>query len=562
MRVRSLLAFLFLCCCLATTAQAQNGDDALKKKVDQLFATWDKPESPGAAIAVIKDGAVVYKRGYGSANLEYNIPITPQTVFHVASVSKQFTAFAIVLLANQGKLSLDDDIRKHLPEVPDFGKKITIRHLIHHTSGMRDQWTLLGMAGWRLDDVITKEHILKMVRYQKELNFDPGAEYLYSNTGYTLLAVIVERVTGQSFRDYAEANIFKPLGMTNTHFHDDHEEIVKNRAYSYVSAGANRGFKAAPLNYANVGATSLFTTAEDLARWVINFDEKKIGGADAIKQMQQVGVLNSGKQLTYAFGLTTGPYRGLNTVGHAGGDAAYRSFAVWFPDQRFGVVVLSNFNLLGPQQLATKIADVYLADKLVTEPPKPTVAERTAVKVDPAILESYAGRYLLDGRTLVIVTKEGDKLMGQPGGSPKAEMIPQSNNTFFVKEANSEVTFERDEKGNVVRFAMKNDTQSQTAKRLSAPAAAAQLVQFAGDYYSPELGTSYSLVVKDGKLVAQHRRHDDISLSELDGDLFSGNRWFFQTVQFTRDSEKRITGFRLTSGRVRNLRFDRQSKAE
>ncbi len=558
MRIRLPLTLLFLCCCLATSAAAQNGDDPLTKKVDQLFATWDKPESPGAAIAVIKDGAVIYKRGYGSANLEYNVPITPQTVFHVASVSKQFTAFAIALLANQGKLSLDDDIRKHLPELSDFGKKITIRQLIHHTSGLRDQWTLLGMAGWRLDDVITKEHILKMVRHQKELNFDPGAENLYSNTGYTLLAVIVERVSGQSFRDYTEANIFKPLGMTTTHFHDDHERIVKNRAYSYTSAGAGRGFKAAPLNYANVGATSLFTTAEDLARWVLNFENTKIGGSDVIKQMQQQGVLNSGKQIGYAFGLSIGPYRGLNTVGHAGGDAAYRSFAFWFPDQRFGVVVLSNFGSLNPQQMAMRIADLYLADKLGPEPSKPALAERTAVKVDPAILEAYAGRYLLDGRTLVEISKEGDKLMGQPGGSPKAELIPQSDTAFFVKEANSEVTFERDEKGNVVRFAMKSGTQNQSAKRLNAPASAAQLTQFAGDYYSAELGTSYTMVVKDGKLIAQHRRHDDISLTELDGDLFSGNRWFFQTVQFTRDSEKRITGFRLSSGRARNVRFDRQ----
>jgi CubicO group peptidase (beta-lactamase class C family) len=561
MRIRSYAAVLFLCC-LVTMASAQSVEDPLTKKVDQLFATWDKAESPGAAIAIIKDGAVVYKRGYGSANLEYNVPITPQTVFHVASVSKQFTAFSIALLANQGKLSLDDDIRKHLPELPDFGKKITIRHLIHHTSGLRDQWTLLGMAGWRLDDVITKEHILKMIRYQRELNFDPGAENLYSNTGYTLLAVIVERVSGQSFRDYTEATIFKPLGMTNTHFHDDHERIVKNRAYSYTAAGPSGGFKAAPLNYANVGATSLFTTAEDLARWVINFEDKKLGGADLIKQMHQQGVLNSGKEINYAFGLTIGPYRGLNTVGHAGGDAAYRSFAFWFPEQRFGVVVLSNFGSLNPQQLAMRIADIYLAGKLAPEPPKPAPVERMAVRVDPAILESYAGRYLLDGRTLVIISKEGDKLMGQPGNSPKAELIPQSETTFFIREANSELMFERDEKGNVLRFTMKSGNQTQSAKRLNPPAAAAQLTQFAGDYYSPELGTSYMLVVKEGKLVAQHRRHDDIPLTDLDGDLFSSNRWYFQTVQFTRDSEKRINGFRLSSGRARNVRFDRQTKSE
>ncbi len=346
--------------------------------------------------------------------------------------------------------------------------------------------------------------------------------------------------------------------MTNTHFHDDHERIVKNRAYSYMSAGTSGGFKAAPLNYANVGATSLFTTAEDLARWVINYEDKKVGGADVIKQMHEQGVLTSGKATGYAFGLSIGPYRGLNTVGHAGGDAAYRSFAFWFPEQRFGVVVLSNFGSLNPQQMAMRVADLYLADKLSPEPPKPATSERTAVKVDPAILESYAGRYLLDGRTLVVITKEGEKLMGQPGNAPKAEMIPQSETTFFVKEANSEVTFERDEKGNVVRFAMKSGTQNQSAKRLGAPALPAQLTQFAGEYYSPELGTSYTMVLKDGKLVAQHRRHDDISLTELDGDLFSGNRWFFQTLQFTRDNEKRITGFRLTSGRVRNLRFDKQ----
>jgi CubicO group peptidase (beta-lactamase class C family) len=559
MRTRSFPAFLFLGLCLATTAAAQTGDDALTKKVDQLFATWDKPESPGAAIAIIKDGAVVYKRGYGSANLEYNVPITPQTVFHVASVSKQFTAFAIAMLASQGKLSLDDDIRKHLPEVPDFGRKITIRHLIHHTSGLRDQWTLLAMAGWRLDDVITKEHIMKMVRYQRELNFDPGAENLYSNTGYTLLAVIVERVSGQSFREYTEANIFKPLGMTNTHFHDDHEEIVKNRAYSYLPTGPGGAIKAAPLNYANVGATSLFTTSEDLARWVINFEDKKIGGPDVIKQMQQQGVLNGGKQLDYAFALVIGPYRGLKTVSHGGGDAGYRSFVFWFPEQRFGVVVLSNLGSFNPQQTAQKIADLYLADKFTPEPAKPPTVERTAVKVDPKILEAYAGRYLLDNRTIVVMSKEGDKLMGQPGGSPKAELIPQSETTFFVREANSEVIFERDEKGNVVGFAMKRDSQSQSAKRLNAPPATpAQLTQFAGDYYSPELGTTYTLVVRDGKVVAQHRRNDDISLTELDGDLFTGNRWFFQTVQFTRDNEKRITGFRLSSGRARNVRFDKQ----
>src|SRR6185436_1924774 len=259
------MLFLLDVAAYAQTPGSPMPDAQLTSKVDKLFANWDKPDSPGAALIVVKDGAVVYKRGYGSANLEYNIPITPATVFHVASVSKQFTAFAITMLAKAGKLSLDDDIHKYLTELPDFGQKITIRHLLHHTSGLRDQWELLAMAGWRLDDVITKEHILKMVRHQKELNFSPGQEYLYCNTGYTLLAVIVERITGQSFREYMQETIFKPLNMTGTHFHDDHEMIVKNRAYSYRPYGP-QDFKLSALNYANVGATSLFTTVEDMAR--------------------------------------------------------------------------------------------------------------------------------------------------------------------------------------------------------------------------------------------------------------------------------------------------------
>ncbi|MGZ8846530.1 MAG: serine hydrolase [Pyrinomonadaceae bacterium] len=561
-RIRLALAILLLTFCVWTPAAAQNGNDELTKKVDQLFAAWDKPDSPGASIAVIKDGAVIYKRGYGSANLEYDIPNTPATVFHVASVSKQFTAFSIVLLANQGKLSLDDDIRKHLPEVPDFGKKITIRNLIHHTSGLRDQWVLLGMAGWRLDDVITKEHIMKMVRNQKELNFEPGAEHLYSNTGYTLLAVIVERVSGQPFREFTEANIFKPLGMTNTHFHDDHERIVKNRAYSYASLGPNKGFKLAALNYANVGATSLFTTAEDLARWVINFEDKKVGGAAVIDQMQQVGVLNGGKELGYAFGLGTNPYRGLKTLGHSGGDAGYRSFDFWFPEQRFGVVVLSNLGSFNPQGIAMKITDLYLADKLG---PQPAAAagpvEGPRVKVDPAILEAYAGRYLSEALGVLTITHDGDQLMGHPNNESNAELIPQAENRFFVRENKSEITFERDEKGKVARLSMKTSGQTTVARRLeSPPATAAQLAEFAGDYYSPELGTTYTLVVKDGKLAAQHRRHNDIQLTEWDGELFAGGAWFFQNIRFTRNNDKRVDGFRLTAGRVRNLRFERVSK--
>jgi CubicO group peptidase (beta-lactamase class C family) len=563
-----ILPLILLSCMLGTAAAAQApsevtpkpaSDTSLPAKIDKLFANWDKPDSPGAALMVFKDGAVVYKRGYGRANLEYDIPITPAAVFHVASVSKQFTAFAIALLASQGKLSLDDDIRKHLPEVPDFGKTITIRQLIHHTSGLRDQWELLSMAGWRLDDVITKEHILKMVRNQKELNFDPGSEHLYCNTGYTLLAVIVERVSGQSFRQFTETNIFKPLGMTNTHFHDDHEMVVKNRAYSY-SPAREGGFKLSALNYANVGATSLFTTAEDMARWVQNFDDGRVGGSAVIEQMHQQGVLNNGQKISYAFGLVIGKYKGLKTVDHSGGDAGYRSYVIRFPDQKFAVVVLSNLGNFNPNTMARQVADIYLADRVTVEVAGKPAAERATVKVNPAIYEAYVGTYEVQGGPVVTISREGDSLKAQPAGQPKIELLPESETSFYVKVADAVLTFHRDASGKVDRFTLAQSTQNLTAKRVEPfnPDSAA-LGQYTGSYYSEELGTTYTLTIKDGKLVVQHRRHDDITLTPRASDMFSGNIWWLSRIAFVRDKENRIIGFKLSGGRVRNLRFDKQS---
>jgi CubicO group peptidase (beta-lactamase class C family) len=553
---------LFLLILTAFAGQAQNkaGDDSLNRKVDQLFAQWDKPETPGAALIVIKDGSVLYKRGYGSANLEYDIPITPSTVFHVASVSKQFTAFAVTLLAIQGKLSLDDDIRKHLPELADFGKKITVRHLLHHTSGLRDQWELLAMAGWRLDDVITKEHILKMVRNEKELNFDPGQQYLYSNTGYTLLAVIVERVTGKSFRQFTHEQIFEPLGMTSTHFHDDHEMIVKNRAYSYAPARSG-GFKLIALNYANVGATSLFTTVEDLAKWINNFDTAKVGGPAVIKQMGEQGVLNSGQKLDYAFGLAWGKHRGLKTIGHSGGDAGYRSHVLMFPDQKFAVAILSNFATFAPPLLSQQVAEIYLADKLAPKDSKPDRIERAAVKLDPAVYDAYVGKYLLEPAQLVTIAKENDRLFSQPAGQPKAELIPESETRFYLKGpgADMQIEFQRDEKGKATGFTLTPDGQPVSARRVRAESLSAeQLAEYVGQYYSEELGTAYTFRVRDGRLIAEHRRHNDINLSLLDSDIFSGDQWWFRQVRFVRDSENRITGLKLTGGRVRNMRFTKQ----
>lgn len=539
------------------------GKPSREELVDIVFDKIIKADTPGAALAVIQNGSITYKKGYGTANMEYDIPIAPSTIFHVASVSKQFTAFCIAMLADQGKLSLDDDIHKHLPEIPDFGKTITIRHLIHHTSGLRDQWELLAMAGFRLDDVITRDHIMKMVIHQKELNFDPGEEELYCNTGYMLLAEIVERVSGQSFREYTEAEIFRPLGMTNTHFHDDHEMIVKNRSYSYASLG-NGNFKKSVLSFANVGATSLFTTVEDLAKWMQNFNNGCVGSMDVIKQMHQRGVLNNGEEIGYAFGLVIGKYRELNTVGHGGSDAGYRSYIVWFPEQKLGIVVLSNLGSMNPREMAFQVADIYLMDKLAPHEREieqtEEESEEPAVKVNTELYDEYVGIYKASG-LIITITRENDRLMGEATGVSKKELVPKSETTFLAKEAKAQLTFQREANGKVTQLILHRGGQDVPVKRIESTAPTLdQFSEYVGNYYSDELGTTYTIAIQNDQLAVQHRRNKDTALKPVAADQFSGNSWWFSEIQFERDADRNVTGFRLTGGRVRNLLFDRSVK--
>jgi len=532
-------------------------NDSLTDRVDQLFARWDRPDSPGAALAVLENGSVVYRRGYGCANLEYGISITPSTVFHAASVSKQFTAWAIAVLGGEGKLSLDDDIRRYLPEVPELGNIITIRHLVHHTSGLRDQWDLLVLAGWRMDDVITREHILKMVGHQQELNFEPGAQHLYCNTGYTLMAEIVARVSGQSFREYTNEHIFGPLDMTDSFFFDDHEEIVRNRAYSYSPGDEEGSFKKSVLSYANVGATSLFTTVDDLIKWAQNFEDGRVGGAEVLEQVHQRGVLNDGRELEYAFGQGIGEHRGFAAVSHSGGDAAYRSHLVRFPERRLAIAILSNLGTLNPSRLALKVADVYLAPELTAE------AEREpAVSVDPALYDAIEGNYSFD-MGILRVSKQDDGLVAEVEGLPIARMQvkPLSEDRFYIPEVDVEVSVHRSEAGEVNRLGIHVTSQEMSAIRIEPLSLTPEeLAELAGSYYSRELGTTYSLAVEDDRLVLKHRRREDVPLCPTLPDRFAGEKSGLGELRFIREESGKVTGFRLSTGRVKNLRFRRHGK--
>ncbi len=522
-------------------------------KVDKVFERMDKPTSPGCALAVIRDGRTVYTRGYGMANLDHDIVITPSSVFHIASVSKEFTATAILLLAQDGKLSLDDEVRSHVPELPDFGRRITIRHLLHHTSGLRDQWELLGLAGWRYSrDLITDDDVLQLMARQKDLNFAPGEQYMYSNTGYTLLATIVKRVSGQSFREFTTSRIFKPLGMARTHFRDDFDEIVKDQAYGYVPAGDT--FRLSVTNFDTAGATSLLTTVEDMALWDRNFYDGRVGGRALVDSLLTNGILNSGEKIDYAYGIMHNTYRGLATVGHGGSDAGYRADFVRFPGERLSVACLCNLSTSNPAELTRRVADIVLADRL--GPPDTKAADdRPAVTVSAQDLGRYAGLYWnREGDAFRRFTlKDGALLFGfaEPGVSLK----PIASATFAGP--NADFVFDAATAG---RVRMTETARTGRAKSIAFDAvdqfkpSASEVAEYAGAYRSDEIDPIFRIAAENGTLVLRRLKNSPVTLEPLTRDAF---RTPSATIRFTRDAAGRLTGFIFNGGRIRGFRLSR-----
>jgi CubicO group peptidase (beta-lactamase class C family) len=369
--------------------------------VDAVFAQWNRPGSPGCALGVYQNGRTVYARGYGVADLEHDAPITPDSVFYAGSVSKQFTAMAAALAIRQGKLGADDDVRKYVPELPAYGRPITIRHLVHHTSGLRDVNALMALAGRRDEDAFDNEAVLRILARQKALNFQPGDEHLYSNSGYAVLAMAIERATGTPFADYADANIFQPLGMTVSHFHTDLSRLVKQRAYAYDRKNDGTFVLNSPQNE-RAGAGGLFTTVRELARWEENFYDGRVGGLDVIRTLETPGRLNSGTALTYAWGLMVGSYRGMPIVQHSGSLGGYRAHIFRVPREHTSVAVLCNVSNVNTGTVVRRVADVVLGDRFAQpapgpENPAPTVMPSgLAYLYEGGELAAFAGSFYSD----------------------------------------------------------------------------------------------------------------------------------------------------------------------
>ena len=532
----------------------QSLPDSVTRKIDSLFSRYTTT-TPGCAVAIIKNENVVFKKGYGMSNLEYNVPITPSSIFHIASESKQYVAFCMLLLEQQGKLSIDDDIRKYLDYVPDLGKKITIRHLIHHTSGLRDQWQLLANAGWQLDDVITQEHIIKLVSKQKALNFEPGEEHLYCNTGYTLMAEIVKKASGLSLREYTDKYIFKPLEMNNTHFHDNYREIVPNRTYSYSPGGPN-GYSHSVLSYSTVGATSLFTTVEDEAKWVMNYENGKVGGKELLQKMYSQGILNNGKKLTYAFAINMGDYNGWKEIGHGGGDAGFRTYATRFPEQQLGIIVFSNLASFNSYGMAMQVAELLL-------PPKEKKSDNALTLADSNLLKKLVGRYVSPRGGSLNLSWNNGKLVNRPAGQTTGgtewKLAVKENNKYQLND------------GPFLKFETSSSTDSAARIILENPNGFTEFFRqpaivlkkeetatYTGTYYNEETDAAYTVIAKDGELILQHRKFADAKLTAIGTDQFSCPNWWMSNLKFIRDKKGVITGFEVNAGRVLHLLYSKK----
>jgi len=520
--------------------------------VDKLFAQWDRPDSPGAAIVIVKRDSVVYQRGYGSANLETRTPITPETVFDVASVAKQFLGFSVAMLVEEGKLSLDDDVRKHLPNVPDFGKPITIAHLLYHTSGLRDWPETLALSGLDWSGVITLETILEMVERQRELDFQPGEQHQYCNTGYNLLAATVAKVTGQSFREWSAANIFKPLGMEHTHVCDSPTEIVLNRAESYMLSG--KKFTRAISQLAAQGSSSLFISAEDMGKWMLNFKTARVGGK-ALERMREPGKLNNGKEVDYGFGVGLSNYHGAKRISHTGSWAGYRSIVMFIPENDFAVAILANAANVNTHSLATKIADIYLDYSPSAKPAEAAPRLAATEKIDSSGWDNFLGTYRLGAGWLLDITREGDELIAQATSEDKFRMTPTSGAKFFVQGYGSSVEFVSEKSGPATHLLYRGIR----APKLNIPKLAPeQLKDYVGDYWSEELRVAYRIEMREGVLGVRQRSGAWVRLLPTGTDRFDADQGG-AALEFTRNGASEIAELKVSGGRIRNVRFVRST---
>lgn len=537
---------------IAATALGAQEPTGLAPRIDSIFARFTRA-TPGCAVGLAKAGRTLYTQGYGSANLEYGVPLTDSSVLESGSVAKQFTASAIVLLAQDGKLSLDDDVRKYLPEVPDFGgQRITIRNLLTHTSGLRDQWGLLGIEGLGPGtQVHSPLTTLDLIAHQKMLNFPPGTEYLYSNTGYALAGLIVQRVSGESLDEFTRERLFEPLGMRHTQWRSDFTKIVPNRATAYSGSAASGFHQDMPFTNM-IGNGGLLSTMSDLLRWNENLDHPTVGGPAYVDAMQTRMRLRNGRTITYALGLEVVDYDGVREVSHSGSTAGYRTFLARYPDQRVSVAVWCNYAGANPTVLAHRVVDLVL-----TKPGRIATQAAPRATLSPEELNRWAGLYR-DARTdqAVELTAEAGGLSAGRGRGAMA-LEPEGSARFHAAQGAAAFSGAPGHRSFTLARAS-GDTSRFDEVRPAPPSIRAS--DYTGTYTSDELDVKLVIADRDGRLVLRRRPADEFELRPLYADDFAAPT--VGTIRFARSPSGHVTGFSIYAGRVLDVRFTRRTRGE
>lgn len=528
-------------------------------RVGQLVRPHEGSDRPGGIVGVVRNGEMAFVRTFGMANLTHGVPWERGTISNIGSVTKQFTAMGLLLLQADGKLSLDDDIREHIPELPDFGPPVTIRHFLNHTSGYREIYNLLPITGYNGEDGFARGKAIQIVQRQPDLQAPPNTEWNYNNTGFILLSLVVERVSGQSFADYMRERVFDPLGMDDTRVKMAQGELIPGSAQGYLADKRSR-FRTTRDLASSAGAGGIYTTVEDLARWMRNYRDAELGGREAVQSMATTAILESGDSTGYGLGLGVGELGGRTIYAHTGGDVAHRAYLGYLPELDDGVIVMSNdaaFNL----GLGGRIARLFFADDLEAEEDDADADKPQGdATMTPERMEAVAGHWVLDVQGMsmdVEVTTEDGQLYFQAAGQPRTPVQTTSDSTAAIPAAQASFTFHFEPDGTTNTATFRQGAEMTMRRSEREALTEDDLRPYAGRYFSEEIETFYEVKLEGGDLVMYHLDREPTTLAHREGDEFSSQFTFLATIEFRRAGNGQVTGFAASNGRTKGVWFRR-----
>jgi CubicO group peptidase (beta-lactamase class C family) len=555
---RTLIISLFFIGSLSLKSQIPN----LSGKIDSLIKSNVTNITPGCVVGVVKDGKVLYKQTFGLANLDYRIPVTDSTLFNLASVSKQFTAFLVLLLEKEGKLNLDDTIQKYIPELKNFGHAITIRQLLHHTSGIPTSDNLRLFAGISQEMPWDTEDEFNMIQLYQKLNFKPNEEHVYSNAGYYLLTRIIEKTEGKPFSQCIKEKLFQPLNMKTAAIYDSPGKIILNRASGYRKAGENYS-ETNTEGESIYGSTNMYASVNDLINWAENMTSNSLGGKQLFDRIfNPSDTLNNGDTIRYTCGLYVWKYKGLKIVDHGGFTMGFKAHLAHFPEAGLTVFVLSNNENTDPSNLAFKIVDWSLRDLLKPE----TRIEHKEIAINKELNKLYEGSYLFTDGMVLQFDNVNDTLKLIIPGAPKFIMHPEKENEFFLKDFDAQCTFVKDSKGKVNEIIWHQNNLNLKGVRYTEPKPLTQkeLENFTGNYEFSEFNTVYPVTLKDNELIITIPK--TFRMVNIDTNLkikhTAGNKFYgsLGIIEFKKNKEGKITGFVIADvGRLRNIEFTKKN---